>query len=400
MDVVADSNTLIQLIFGAGRRFTETSQFSALLTYLRRVNSRLILTLPVFQEVVEVYRRELVERTAKAEKSWEDVRRILVSDGAHGFSGSAVRSEVNELRRRLRNPSASVRTRIYAGYDGIDTGEILRRGIKRIPPANSEGEELRDVALWLTVLKLASVEAQPLAFITNDKHFLDESRSGLHPVLLKDVRERGVDIRFYPSFAGFVAGNSISSEPLSDAWSSEFLPLDLISSEIRARLASMKVGEGTVNSVAIAGVTLVSGDKYEVGPNSYYIEAKYSGTVDLVVLKQVLTGNTIGAMPFGMWNTEPRAPFGNYLGGYRQNEPGILSRVFGANQAGHGLIVNQPINYVSNVAVESPWSLIEVRYSADVLGAVSARVVNGIRESIQVDRTELTNIRDTEPPRP
>jgi hypothetical protein len=412
MDVILDANILLELIFSLGRGFIGTNQFFALLTYLRRVNHRLVLPLLVFQEVAEVYRRELAERTAKAETPWDRMSQILISDDRRAFLGPSITHEVNELRRLLRNPGPNIRTLIYSDYTGVDVAEVIRRGIKRRPPANSEGEELRDVALWLTTLHYAAAQPRPVAFVTHDKHFLDEHRSGLHPVLVQEIRSRGVDIRFYPSIGGFVAGNSISSEPLSEDWSSRFLPLDNLQDEATRYVSSLKIRQGVIRSVSLTDLRLVSGEKYEVGENSYYVEGTYSARCRLAVTSQVWAPNALTSIQVPLWtglplSTLPMTSQAVDLASQTEPNPGILAYNLNATPMIYASQI-PPFNSVttanlasgisgSNIFASSAWTSREATCLADLSLAISARVVNGARESLQIDRAELTNIRDIEP---
>jgi hypothetical protein len=64
-----------------------------------------------------------------------------------------VSRETKKLKQTLRRPSQHVRSSlIVRNFAQISIEEVVKRGIDRIPPANGEGEELRDVMHWLMIL--------------------------------------------------------------------------------------------------------------------------------------------------------------------------------------------------------------------------------------------------------
>src|SRR5207245_9242089 len=146
MDVVLDASIFLQSLFGRGGDFLQTNQFVELFMYLRRTNSRFVIPMLTFYEVVERYRDRLNETMKAARDSWSDLQRVSISPLGH-FNEPLVAHEINELRRRLRNPARGFRSTLYPDYGGVDVKEVVGRGIRRVRPASAKGEELRDVVL-------------------------------------------------------------------------------------------------------------------------------------------------------------------------------------------------------------------------------------------------------------
>ena len=65
-----------------------------------------------------------------------------------------------------------------------DLTELVRRLAGRIPPASPNGEEARDVLLWLTLVSIA--RAGRVAFISGDQKAFFKSGE-LRPELLSDL---------------------------------------------------------------------------------------------------------------------------------------------------------------------------------------------------------------------
>jgi hypothetical protein len=63
--------------------------------------------------------------------------------------------ETEALKESMLNVGKSVTVEFLQDCSGVDVLEVSRRGARRIPPASSNGEELRDVIHWLAILSYA-----------------------------------------------------------------------------------------------------------------------------------------------------------------------------------------------------------------------------------------------------
>jgi hypothetical protein len=70
MDVILDANAYLGVLYNRGGEIFLTNRFAELLTYLRRVNSRLVIPVLTYAEVLERYREKLQTVSANAEKAW------------------------------------------------------------------------------------------------------------------------------------------------------------------------------------------------------------------------------------------------------------------------------------------------------------------------------------------
>src|SRR5262249_32058123 len=137
----------------------------SLFDYLRRVGSSLVLTQLVFDEVSAKYSDRLNNAARKLDDAAETVAKLCFSSRKDhprpDFAG-----ELKTLQHRLKAPSEKVNTVFLDNYSEISLADVMRRGIQRIRPANSEGEELRDVTIWLWAMRYAKETKSDLAFIS------------------------------------------------------------------------------------------------------------------------------------------------------------------------------------------------------------------------------------------
>src|SRR5205807_7617033 len=109
---------------------------------------------------------------------------------------------IPELCTKLKAPAKGVKLECYCDTDGADIAENYVRRVKRKRPANKEGEELRDVILWLLTLHYAKSKSSAVAFVSTDGGFWDGEK--VHEQILQDVASYGVDIQVFRTLDGFV----------------------------------------------------------------------------------------------------------------------------------------------------------------------------------------------------
>ena len=108
---------------------------------------------------------------------------------------------------------------IDTGMGCVPINEVVLRGIKRIPPANEKGEELRDVILWLYVLEIARERGEQVAFISDDSGFWSgDDRERPLPTILEHISSKNVQVQLYRSMNAFVADHSLEVENVTETW--------------------------------------------------------------------------------------------------------------------------------------------------------------------------------------
>ncbi len=351
------------------------NQFAELFAYLRRTGSQLVIPMLVFNEVTERYRDRLNKTVRDAQSAWSQLRKSSVSD-IGPFRGPDVGREVNEMRKKLRRPADGVRSILYADVRNVKVQEIVRRGAKRIRPASVEGEELRDVILWLIVLQYAKQIGREVAFVTDDSGFRNGDSEVLHPQLLKDVASEGVQVRFYRHIGKFVADNALETQPLTEAWLLRFVSVAEISQMAGKELSRTRVAlYGDIVGTDIDSVQFASGTSYRVGDNTFYVEAVYSGVGTIRVSQPPY--QRPGPVPFVAF---PSSPFGF---------PN-LGTPFASTFAD---LLKTPLERTlfglqAHAAKREP---VEKTYSCEIELMVSARIEDEKRLSLQPDSFSVKN---------
>jgi len=142
------------------------------------------------------------------------------------------------------------------------------------------------VALWLVVLQYAKEANRPVAFVSDDATFYEgEEHPNLHPDLAKEADSAGVAIRFYRDLRGFIVATALSRTEISFDELLGYVAKKELIERIRPQVYQLLSTRGSVEGLEIRDLAFVSGQKYEVGPDSHFIEAVLSGTVLASMLK-------------------------------------------------------------------------------------------------------------------
>src|ERR1700730_11393884 len=234
MDIILDSNVYLSDIR------LRSNRFGNFFDYGRRTRSSIILPALVRDEVLQKHREKLTTQLSRVEKELKDLCRYTKEDVA--FHAPYLKGETDDLRALLRRPSNGVRTKFLASIDGVDLKEVMRRGIKRVPPASESGEELRDVVLWLIVLDHAKSISRATAFVTADRGFWESDKP--KDQISQDIASQKVDIRLYRDLPDFTKDNALVSETVTDSWIADHLKgttlEDIIADPVRDSLKSSR----------------------------------------------------------------------------------------------------------------------------------------------------------------
>jgi predicted nucleic acid-binding protein len=292
MDVVLDSN-----IFISDFRM-RSPRFLGLFDYLRKTRSMLQIPDIVYEEVVAKYRRDLSDKVRTLNKCVNDVKAKLLSDKPFVLENKKllnepetwIKAQCDLLESRLDTPAKNVHGNRFTNISAIDLREVYMRGIDRVPPASEQGEELRDVILWLSVIELGKMGKQ-VTFITGDSGFWDGTE--IKPRLRRDIEEAGTKILMYRSVEDFVKEHAPAAEEASPQWVAKHKIdltqddplidsiLDEISSTVEKALPNR-----TVRKLSVADITLKKGLLYRTGEHKQFAELTYSGVVSGIVEKK------------------------------------------------------------------------------------------------------------------
>lgn len=293
MDVALDANAILNDPRMQG------NAFNSLLDYLKKANSRLVLSKIVLDEVIAPYNERLRSAVHKANGTVGTLSSLVLGTKIE-LPVIDINREARRLKQKLLKPSRYVKSQILNNFGDIRVEEVAKRGIERIPPANENGEELRDVIHWLMLLAHARASKRDIAFISEDKHFRNET--ALHPRLMKDVQDNGVGLYFYVSLDEFIKARAPAAHELTEADAFGYYGKSHVTDRFEIEVRKFfPTRWPTASSIEIIqrDVRLIRGALYDVGPNSQFGELEFSGEVEVRVTTEVLA--TI--FPFG----------GNYL---------------------------------------------------------------------------------------
>jgi hypothetical protein len=267
MDVILDTNIYTAHLLRHGRNIFSSNNFVELFTYLRLKKSKLVLPGPVFHEIIKEYSDLISGSIKKAQDSWTTLQRDTMSR-LTDCSPPKRDTELEAFRERLLNPGLGFEVVVLEDYRNIALEEVVRRGVHRIRPANDKGEELRDVVIWLVALDHAKARNSSVAFITDDGHFRGPD-GNLHPDLPQDLATHKVELQYYDSIPEFVRGNALERSDVTSDEIARMVAKDVITGLVTERF------ELAYEDIMVSDTQFRGAEKYKVGDDSFYVEAKY-----------------------------------------------------------------------------------------------------------------------------
>jgi len=361
MDVMLDSNVIL-----ADIRFEKTG-FAELLDYARRKGDRVIIPQIAFEEIKARYR----ERLESTVSSLGNMRQLLFV-GRDKFPHIDIDAEMQALENHLNKPDKKVSILIYKTDAGIKAFDVAYRGIHRKRPANDNGEELRDVMIWLTALDYAKQSRRPLAFISKNKKAFQESKNSdvLHHELLEECKSAKVDIHFYCDVLPFIQDHSLEQAPIKETEVPEVIKFENLDSQSAMSVRNIRTPFGYPSEIHIEEIKFTDGTMFKISEATSVAEYHFRGNARLIVSGWLQHGETsIDSATF-------------------KHLQQTLTFV-DIHQAG----LSQTPSPVVNLTAQIP-GLIQVRYGFDM--EISARFRNGQLASWELESFRYT--RELEPP--
>jgi hypothetical protein len=197
------------------------------------------------------------------------------------FKKPDIAKAVSRLRRKLMKPSDTVTPLYVAETTGVLVDEVFMRGVHRVRPANDEGEELRDVILWLWVCNYTALAPENVAFLSNDGGFWRAGQP--HPDVARDIDATKGRLSIYPSIDEFVKKHAPAPSEIAAEWFSEHFDKTFFEREsVGAATRELnRILTGTVRDVQIDELKFVGGLLYEVAPGVQFAELKLSLSLSL-----------------------------------------------------------------------------------------------------------------------
>jgi hypothetical protein len=276
MDVILDSNQ-----YWNNPKMTG-AKFQSLFDYLRKTGGSLVIPRIVGDEVLARHEDELKREYSQAVQSLRTLGKRVSKLAVTNLPALDVAAEGQMFKLKLENPATGVTCIVEPDYSDISLEEVARRGILRKRPASKNGEELRDVILWLATIAYAKNKSQ-VGFISADAGFRG-SDSDLHLDLKEDLVREGVTLHFAVAIDEFVKAHSPTPKLATSEWVDRHLSPEQIAKikTIFRALAERTLSFGAallvVSSATEPILQFKRGNLYEVLPGSVYAELEYEGS--------------------------------------------------------------------------------------------------------------------------
>src|SRR5205085_10533979 len=127
-----------------------------------------------------------------------------------------------------------------------------------MPPANANGEELRDVINWLATLIYAGRTSERVLFVTRDKGFWTNDTGVLRPEIITDIKQTGREIVLFHDIDELLKNNSLSSAVLDATRAGQLFEITKLSTEITSKVVEALNRMTSSQAVIIAAKILES----------------------------------------------------------------------------------------------------------------------------------------------
>jgi hypothetical protein len=266
MHIVLDSN-----IYAADYRMNGVA-FQSLFEYLRRTESRLVLPNAIREEVVIDYGRRLKAGAKAFEDAWRKYHHLDLHGDFRDFEKPDGKYAMTRLRRHLMNPTEGIKPIYVPEITGTFLHEAFMRGVHRTRPANDNGEELRDVILWLWTLAYSDDAGTEVAFVSNDNTFWADDRP--HPDIERDVNSKNGRLHVHRSIQEFLKAHAPAPGEISADWIQQHFKIESIERELIGAAARElnRPRAFTVSDLSIKEYKIKAAKLYEVSQDSQFAE--------------------------------------------------------------------------------------------------------------------------------
>lgn len=285
MLIVIDSNVI-------RKSFTlKSNDFTNLFDFIKKTNSKIIITQIVYEEIMSLYKKELQKSYEEYGKFFSQLNALLVEK--HIPINIEIDNQIHEYQQYLFNTLGFSKDEIVP-YKADYLFEVTRRAINRIKPCSVKGEEFRDTILWLTVLDIVkSNKDQKVVFIShNIKEFAPEGKEidELHKTLILDLESFGGKLDYFNSLGNFIKNHSSKLDFITDIWLKSEFDIDMINIDVLNNIVEtdywylLKYAEDRYELTEV-NINITSIDLKIL---DYYVYEKNDGTL---YLELILVGN-------------------------------------------------------------------------------------------------------------
>ena len=220
MKIILDTNILRQDFFLKSRKF------EMLIDFVSKTVHQIMLPQVVYDEIVSLYERAMLEKYGQLLKSKEDCEKHFLLKLDIGLPKLEIDKQIEAFKKNINNKLKINSKNIIPLNDKCLPG-LVNRALKRIPPFSENKSEFRDAIIWLSCLDLAlSEDEKSVIFISaNTKDFSDKD-CNLHPKLIEEATKIGVEIIYFTSLDDFLKSKASTIEFITKEWLEENINFD------------------------------------------------------------------------------------------------------------------------------------------------------------------------------
>jgi hypothetical protein len=276
MHIILDAN-----VYGADYRFSGVA-FTTLFDFIRRTQSTLVLPRIIREEVVCGFGRRLKKESKEFFEARRHYKLFDIGNAVSEFHKPDIRKAMTRLRRKLMRPSENVTPLYVAETSGVSVDEVFMRGVHRIRPASDDGEELRDVIIWLWVLHYSASAPEDVAFVSQDATFWHGDEPD--PKIALDISNQKGRLTIHRTIDEFLKKHAPAPVDITPEWFSEHLDAAHFKREsVEAGTRELnRVLSGSIRDVRLDEIKFVGGSLYEIAPTVHFAEVNVSLLFSLV----------------------------------------------------------------------------------------------------------------------
>jgi len=338
----------------------------------------------------------------ETERSWKAFRYLMLDDRPREFQKPDLKYQVRELRKRLKAPAKGIAIQYYPDVSGVDINEVAIRGIRRIPPASMDGEELRDVIIWYQVISLAKATGEVTAFVSSDAGFWDGE--SVKAQIQQDIVNSTANIEVHKNIDSFIKANSPKQTQLTADLANRLVPASLFSDSVapsfvanlkRATHSSLMYeifgcygGDIEILDVKPLASRLLDGTIYEISSAVSFVSATYEYESKAVLKLRPIAAGMVPLPGIGPLSSLLASPVQS-----PQSTPfGVLAQL-GALAQPNSFLSGNPL-WVSTQPETAPMKDSERVKEVTAVGraSVSARMVDGVVTEKAMEDFFLTKV--------
>lgn len=381
MHIIFDAN-----IYAADYKLSGVA-FKTLFDYIRRTESRLVLPRIIREEVVIGFGRRLKREWkdfAEAQRKYQ----LVDIDNRANLKKPDIRASMIKLRRKLMKPNDEVRPVYIENTTGVDINEVFMRGVHRVRPANDEGEELRDVVIWLWVLAYTSSVEETIAFVSSDGAFWKNDAP--HPNISDDITQHGQNrLSIYKTIDDFLKKHAPEPTVITSEWFAQHFKMTDFERDVVVALTRElnNTLPGTVRDMTVDQLRFNSGSLYDVAADVQFTELNLSLSIGLTAIlrsagQYAMFGGGLG--PFSVPLVGPTTVLGGGLGSFSVPLVGPIQPRIGLVGVGGGG------SYAAQYAAQTAPSERHAHAEADA--KFSARIKAGVLAEVSLDELKLDQL--------